>query len=211
MTQLKVLIRSVLIGVFLSIAAMAQDSSGAKTTCDSSPDAVQIRFGHVETLAVVKGKPTNIYWLKLLNNSSCAIEIEVPLEFLNRTFPIPRIARDQNGQFIKNANGGFQIERFPKVEFKNGDKVKVIYNLTNSQLKSIGAGNIEGCNVNSITMLPGQEFLFPVDSPVFKKNHSVEVMFGYLGERPFPNQPLLHHKTVFAFNDIPQELIQSIK
>lgn len=211
MTRLKTAIQVLLFGVCLSLTSFAQVSPEAKPVCDKSPDAFQISFDHIETLAIVNGRPTNVYWMKLRNNSNCGIEINVPEEFLQRTFPRPRIARDENGHFIKNANGGLQIERLAKVEFKNGDKVQVIYHLTNSRMKSIGAGNYEGCVVTSITMQPGQGFLFPVDSPVFKKNHSLEVMFSYVGEKPIPNAPSLRHKIAFPFNDISQEALKLSK
>lgn len=211
MTRLKIAIHVLLIGVCLSVASFAQASPEAKPVCEKSSNAIQITFDHIETLAVVNGRPTNVFWLRLHNNSNCGIEIEVPGPFIDRTFPVPRIARDLKGQFIKNANGGLQIERIQKIEFNKGDKVKIVYHLTNSRLKSIGGGNSEGCIVKGITMQPSQEFLFPVDSPVFKKNHSLEVMFRYVGEKPVLHAPLLPHKTVFAFNNIPQEAIKTSK
>ncbi|HQR35380.1 MAG TPA: hypothetical protein PLK30_21755 [Blastocatellia bacterium] len=211
MTRLKIAIQVLLFGVCLSVTSFAQVSPEAKSVCEKSPNAIQISFAHIETLGVVNGRPINVLWLRLHNNSYCWIEIKVPAEFLQRTFPRPRIARDENGQFIKNANGGLQIERLAKVKFKNGDKVKVIYHLSNSRFKSIGGGNFEGCVVESVTMQPGQEFLFPVDSPAFKKNHFLEVMFSYVSEISVRREPLLGHKTIFAFNDIPQEAIKAFK
>lgn len=211
MIQLKFAFRSLLICACLSVAAMAQGLPENKTPCDDQPNDVQLSFDQVETLAIVNGKPTNTYWLKIRNNSRCGIEIGVPAEFIDRTFVRPRIARDKNGQLIKNANGGLQIDFYPNVEFKDGDKVQAIYHLTNSRLKSVGAGNYEGCVVRSITLPSGQAFLFPVNSPVFKKNHNVEVMFGYVGEKRAPYGPYLRHKATFAFNDIPQEAIKPKK
>ncbi|HMY72762.1 MAG TPA: hypothetical protein PLQ88_13160, partial [Blastocatellia bacterium] len=205
------MLRSLLLGICLFVTAMAQDAATSQSTCNSLPGAVQIVFDHVETLAIVNGKPINTYWLRIRNNSQCGIEINVPTEFISKTFVSPRVARDNNGQFIKTANGGFQIEYEPKIEFKDGDKVKAIYHLTNSRLKSVGAGNYEGCLVQSIVLQPGQTFLFPVTSPMFKKNHNVEVMFGYVGEKPISHEPLLRHRAPFAFNDIPQDTIKPNK
>lgn len=210
MTKLKLAICSLLICSCLSVAAIAQGSSEVKTSCVSSSDAVQITFDHIETVAVANGKAINTFWLRLRNNSKCGIEIEVP-ESVGGLLGKQRIARDQNGQFIKNANGGLQIERVSTIEIKNGDKVPVIHNLTNSRQKSIGAGNLEGCIVYTPTVQPGQEILFSVNSSLFKKNHSLEVAFNYTGEKPIPLQPPQKRKTVFSFNDIPKEAIKATK
>lgn len=211
MTQLKFAIRRLLICTCLSVAAVAQGSSEIKTTCDDSPGTVQITFDHVETVSVMNGKSANVFWLKLRNNSKCGIEIEVP-ESVGGMVGKQRIARDQNGQFIKNANGGLQIERVSKIEIKNGDKVPVVYYLMSSGKKSVGVGNLEGCIVYTPTIQPGQEITFPVSSSSsFKKKNSLEVRFGYAGEKQIPFQPLLRHKVGFPFNDIPQEAIKPKK
>lgn len=206
MAQLKIAIRALLIGVCLSGTSFAQASPDTKPVCDKSPDAVQITFDHVETLAVVNGKPTNVFWLKLRNNSNCEIEIEVP-ESVGPTLTKLTIAKDKNGEFIRNAKGGFQFER----TIKHGDKVPIIYYLSNSGRKSLGTGNLEGCVVYTPTFYPGQEILFPVASTDFKRNRTVEVVFGFVGDIAIPFQPLLQRRAVFAFNDIPQEAIKSKK
>ena len=203
MLQIKETILLFSVFIALSASASAQTPSVNSLVCESSlidsgQSPVVITFDHIETSQYLNGKKANVYWLKLRNNTKCEIGVEAA-----ESAGGLKIARDENGQFLRQPNGGLKIEHSDS--FYNGSTAPIIYHLLNSRQKSIGVGNSEGCIVTSAFIRSNHTVLFQVGSPDLKRGHILTVSYEYKGEQAKPNQRLFAHQARFAFNALPPE------
>src|SRR5262245_14423198 len=105
MPQMKIVPRLLLISLAFTTGVMAQGLPANKLVCgnglfEPSKPPVVITFDRTEIAQSQNRRKANIFWLKLRNNTKCEIEVTgAEGSYLSST----RFARDENGQFIRNA------------------------------------------------------------------------------------------------------------
>jgi hypothetical protein len=197
-----------------SLPVVGQPPETTKLVCDnnlieSTLPPVIITFDHSEDIQHSKGKSSRSYWMKIRNNSKCALEIEVDGNLFSQSTLL--FAKDENGQYLKNSNGGLVINKLDgkqKLRVFNESVAPIIHRSLNNRRKPI-TGNLSGCLISIAAIYSNDAALFQVSNLYFKSGDILEVRYRYASEERTSNMPQFTSSIRFAFNSIPGQTIKA--
>jgi hypothetical protein len=192
----------------LEIAALAQAATETRRKCeadlyDPTKPPVYLSFDRREESPDDAGR--RVVWLRLKNNTRCALLVETPAD------PPPqrlRIARDEDGGLLKTPNGGIKLEE--NKDLRNGDTATIIYHVYSPGQKWANSNYAE-CVILTPPLRAGAEIIFRVDLNKFKKEQTLRTHFIFADENVASLHKLTGHSVEYAFRDLPLGIFATSK